>query len=87
MSDKENEEDKELQAGYVHTRKSLIARLDNWDDQKTWDDFYKTYCLVDFRLIGIVFVIHHSILNKGSSLPFCSDSFSTNKLTSCLNTS
>lgn len=40
----ENEkEDKKLQQGYAHTRKSLIARLDNWEDQKTWDDFYKTY--------------------------------------------
>ena len=42
MADKEKE-DKELQEGYAHTRKSLIARLDNWEDQKTWDDFYKTY--------------------------------------------
>ena len=29
--------------GYAATRKSLIARLDNWEDQRTWDDFYKTY--------------------------------------------
>ena len=36
-------EDKKLQAAYAHTRKSLIARLDNWEDQKTWDEFYKTY--------------------------------------------
>ena len=42
MSDQKHE-DEELQAGYAHTRKSLIARLDNWEDQKTWDDFYKTY--------------------------------------------
>ena len=42
MADQEKE-DKELQEGYAHTRKSLIARLDNWEDQKTWDDFYKTY--------------------------------------------
>ncbi|MFK7910790.1 MAG: sigma-70 family RNA polymerase sigma factor [Akkermansiaceae bacterium] len=42
MADKEKE-DKELQEGYAHTRKSLIARLDNWEDQRTWDDFYKTY--------------------------------------------
>ncbi len=25
------------------TRKSLIARLDNWEDQRTWDEFYQTY--------------------------------------------
>lgn len=31
-----------LQA-YAKTRKSLIGRLDNWDDQKTWNEFYQTY--------------------------------------------
>lgn len=31
-----------LQA-YAKTRKSLIERLDNWDDQKTWNEFYQTY--------------------------------------------
>lgn len=25
------------------TRKSLIARLENWEDHKTWDEFYRTY--------------------------------------------
>ncbi len=35
-----------------HTRKSLIARLENWDDQRTWDDFYRTY----WRLIYSVAV-------------------------------
>lgn len=30
-------------SGYEQTRKSLIARLDNWEDQRTWDEFYKTY--------------------------------------------
>ena len=34
---------KKLDAAYEKTRKSLIARLDNWEDQRTWDDFYKTY--------------------------------------------
>lgn len=42
MSDAEKE-DKKLTSGYAHTRKSLIAKLDNWEDQKTWDEFYKTY--------------------------------------------
>lgn len=42
MADDENE-DKQLQEGYAQTRKSLIAKLDNWEDQRTWDDFYKTY--------------------------------------------
>ncbi|MDQ8190709.1 sigma-70 family RNA polymerase sigma factor [Roseibacillus persicicus] len=34
---------KKIEAAYEKTRKSLIARLDNWEDQKTWDEFYKTY--------------------------------------------
>ncbi len=28
---------------YQRTRKSLIERLKNWEDQKSWDEFYKTY--------------------------------------------
>lgn len=32
------------------TRKSLIARLENWEDHKTWDEFYRTY----WRLIYYV---------------------------------
>lgn len=48
------EEDKErdeiLAGAYAKTRKSLIARLDNWEDQKTWDEFYQTY----WRLIYAV---------------------------------
>ncbi len=34
---------KELDTSYEKTRKSLIARLDNWEDQRTWDEFYQTY--------------------------------------------
>ena len=30
-------------AAYQKTRRSLIERLDNWEDQKTWDEFHKTY--------------------------------------------
>jgi RNA polymerase sigma factor (sigma-70 family) len=47
MSDDKEEEPKKEDAAIVHayakTRKSLIARLDNWEDQKTWDEFYQTY--------------------------------------------
>lgn len=47
MSDKKEEditeEDKILVQAYAKTRKSLIARLDNWEDQRTWDEFYQTY--------------------------------------------
>lgn len=39
-----DEEREEILAhAYAKTRKSLIARLDNWEDQKTWDEFYQTY--------------------------------------------
>lgn len=37
------EEDAVITQAYAKTRKSLIARLDNWEDQKTWDEFYQTY--------------------------------------------
>ena len=52
MSDQEydKERDQALAAAYEKTRKSLIARLDNWEDQKTWDEFYQTY----WRLIYAV---------------------------------
>ncbi len=47
MSDDEEESPKETDAviasAYAKTRKSLIARLDNWEDQRTWDEFYQTY--------------------------------------------
>jgi RNA polymerase sigma-70 factor (ECF subfamily) len=36
-------EDAAIIQAYAKTRKSLIARLDNWEDQKTWDEFYQTY--------------------------------------------
>lgn len=36
-------EDEVIQQAYAKTRKSLIARLDNWEDQRTWDEFYQTY--------------------------------------------
>lgn len=36
-------EDEAITQAYAKTRKSLIARLDNWEDQKTWDEFYQTY--------------------------------------------
>ena len=47
MSDDKEEKPKKEEAvitqAYAKTRKSLIARLDNWEDQKTWDEFYQTY--------------------------------------------
>jgi RNA polymerase sigma factor (sigma-70 family) len=54
MSDEKDkkapEEDKVIEQAYAKTRKSLIARLDNWEDQRTWDEFYQTY----WRLIYAV---------------------------------
>jgi RNA polymerase sigma-70 factor (ECF subfamily) len=45
-----SKEDEVIQPAYAKTRKSLIARLDNWEDQRTWDEFYQTY----WRLIYAV---------------------------------
>ena len=39
----DKERDEMLKQSFAKTRKSLIARLDNWEDQKTWDEFYQTY--------------------------------------------
>jgi RNA polymerase sigma factor (sigma-70 family) len=41
--EKTPEREDAIVAAYAKTRKSLIARLDNWEDQRTWDDFYQTY--------------------------------------------
>jgi RNA polymerase sigma-70 factor (ECF subfamily) len=41
--EKPKEDDAAIIQAYAKTRKSLIARLDNWEDQKTWDEFYQTY--------------------------------------------
>lgn len=40
---KADEGDAILAQAYAKTRKSLIARLENWEDQRTWDEFYQTY--------------------------------------------
>ncbi|MFD2255657.1 sigma-70 family RNA polymerase sigma factor [Luteolibacter algae] len=39
----QKKEDAVITQAYAKTRKSLIARLDNWEDQRTWDEFYQTY--------------------------------------------
>ncbi len=43
VNESEEEMDVKLKKAFAQTRKSLIARLDNWEDQRTWDEFYKTY--------------------------------------------
>lgn len=54
MSEDEDDQDPKrddvLKQAYAKTRKSLIARLENWEDQRTWDEFYQTY----WRLIYAV---------------------------------
>ncbi len=56
MSDETKATPKEDEAvmaeAYAKTRKSLIAKLDDWEDQRAWDDFYQTY----WRLIYAVAV-------------------------------
>lgn len=41
--EEKSEDGKIMEEAYAKTRKSLIARLDNWEDQRTWDEFYQTY--------------------------------------------
>jgi RNA polymerase sigma-70 factor (ECF subfamily) len=41
--EKKDGRDEILTQAYAKTRKSLIARLENWEDQRTWDEFYQTY--------------------------------------------
>ncbi len=33
----------DLKDAYARTRMSLIERLADWEDQRTWDEFYQTY--------------------------------------------
>lgn len=52
-NEEKNQEREEILAQACgKTRKSLIARLENWEDQRTWDEFYQTY----WRLIYSVAV-------------------------------
>ena len=37
------EEVKKERVLWEKTRKSLIERLNNWEDQRTWNEFYQTY--------------------------------------------
>jgi RNA polymerase sigma factor (sigma-70 family) len=47
-----SDKEPEMRAAYQKTRKSLIERLGNWEDQRSWDEFYQTY----YRLIYSVAV-------------------------------
>lgn len=39
----ESEDAKKERVLWEKTRKSLIERLNNWEDQRTWNEFYQTY--------------------------------------------
>ncbi|MEM7146027.1 MAG: sigma-70 family RNA polymerase sigma factor [Verrucomicrobiota bacterium] len=41
---------KEDSGGFLKTRKSLIERLDNWEDRQGWNEFYQIYSQFLFRV-------------------------------------
>jgi len=43
MASDENHNEPDLNEAYARTRRTLIERLQDWEDQKTWDEFYQTY--------------------------------------------
>ena len=55
---KEDGKEVDLTKGYAKTRKSLIARLENWEDQRTWDEFYQTYWKLIYS-VGIKAGLRH----------------------------
>ena len=44
------EEVKKEKGLWEKTRKSLIERLNNWEDQRTWNEFYQTYWRLIFSV-------------------------------------
>ncbi len=50
VSDAESPEEQLLEQYADRTRRSLILRLQDWQDQRSWDEFYRTY----WRLIYAV---------------------------------
>lgn len=42
-NDAEEPAEDAIKRAYQKTRKSLIERLGNWEDQRSWDEFYKQY--------------------------------------------
>ncbi len=43
MASDENHNEPDLKEACARTRRTLIERLQDWEDQKTWDEFYQTY--------------------------------------------
>jgi RNA polymerase sigma factor (sigma-70 family) len=44
------EVDEKASGGFLKTRKSLIERLDNWEDRQGWNEFYQIYSQFLFRV-------------------------------------
>jgi RNA polymerase sigma factor (sigma-70 family) len=44
------EDSKQERGLWQKTRKSLIERLNNWEDQRTWNEFYQTYWRLVFSV-------------------------------------
>jgi RNA polymerase sigma-70 factor (ECF subfamily) len=44
------EDAKQERGMWEKTRKSLIERLNNWEDQRTWNEFYQTYWRLVFSV-------------------------------------
>src|SRR6188768_3610431 len=47
-----------LKVTYERTRKSLIERLYNWEDQKSWEEFHRTYWRLIYR-VGLKSGLRH----------------------------
>ncbi len=43
MDDEKPLSPKQAKEAYAQTRMSLIEKLADWEDQRTWDEFYRTY--------------------------------------------
>ena len=50
LTPKSNSEERKQRAFCEKTRKSLIEKLDNWEDHKVWDEFYQTYWRLIFSV-------------------------------------
>lgn len=50
MANATKNEDESLENAFERTRMSLIERLSDWEDQRTWDEFYRTYWRLIFSV-------------------------------------
>ena len=57
-------------AGLASTRRSLVDRLANWDDQKRWQEYFDTYGKLIYstaRKAGLTDTIRRSVHSKAGS--------------------